>query len=157
MQLQTTEFIVDNSEKPERKTTLSEIYQPLMQGPTMIAGRCFICGRFDPLEQHHYVWRSWGKMYRDGEEMRKPTITLCGYGNNLRDSDGRYFCHGLAHHRMLHFRWVPSGPRRAKGYSFNTYGAGRLEYLITKEPTDYLDALEMDGWKPVKLPFEKEQ
>jgi hypothetical protein len=34
---------------------------------------------------------------------------------------------------MLHFRFTD-----------------RLEFLITKEPTDYLTALSMDGWMPVK-------
>ena len=145
---------VDNSESNVDKSTLAEIDRPLMDGPTMIAGRCFVCGRYSPLEQHHYVWRSWGKLYKHGTEMRKPTITLCGFGNNLTDSHGRYYCHGLAHHRRLHFRWMPSGTRRANGHSFNCYGAGRLQYLITPEPMDYQDALELIGWKDVKLPYE---
>lgn len=133
------------------RDTLPEIYRPLMEAPTMMAGRCYICGRHEPLNQHHIVWRSWGNMYRDGLELRKPTITLCGFGNNLRDGNGRYYCHGLAHHRMLHFRWVPSNKPPTLRRPFNLHGAGRLEYLITEEPTDYQDALEMDGWDEIKL------
>lgn len=142
---------VENFEPHDFKSTLPAIYHPLMQAPTMVAGRCFICGRREPLEQHHYVWRSWGKLYKSGVEMRKPTITLCGFGNNLRDANGRYYCHGLAHHRMLHFRWKPSGQRTEQAHSFTAYGAGRLQYLLTEEPTDYEKALEMEGWQNVSL------
>ena len=133
------------------KDTLAEIYRPLMEAPTMMAGRCYICGRHEPLNQHHIVWRSWGKLHRDGLELRKPTITLCGFGNNLMDDHGRYYCHGLAHHRMLHFRWVPSNKQPTLTRPFNFHGAGRLQYLITDEPTDYAVALDLDGWRDVKL------
>ena len=112
--------------------TLPLVYQPLMDGPDIRIGECAVCGRRFPLEQHHYVWRSWGKMFRDGREVKKPTITLCGFGNNLRDADGRYYCHGKAHRRMLHFRYD-----------------GELEYLETGEPTDYMRALDMEGWRCV--------
>lgn len=80
------------------------------------------------------VWRSKGKMFRDGVEVPKPTITICGFGNNLRDAAGRCYCHGLAHSMMLHFR----------------YQNGRLEYLKTDEPTLYEVALELDGWREVR-------
>ena len=78
------------------------------------------------MEQHHMVWRSWGKMFREGKELPKPTITLCGFGNNLP------YCHGKAHARMLHFKWDDG-----------------LWYLETDEPTPYLEALETDGWRMV--------
>ena len=62
--------------------TLPEIYRPLMEAESVVSDRCAICGRRYPLEQHHIVWRSWGKLFKDGKEMRKPTVTLCGFGNN---------------------------------------------------------------------------
>lgn len=140
----------------DSKTTLARVYWPLMQGPSMVAGRCFICGRRSPLEQHHYVWRSWGKFYKGGVELRKPTITLCGFGNNERDANGRPYCHGLAHARKLHFRFI--GPTDYSDYSRRhsikretAWGGGRLQYLITEEPTDYMDALDMEGWRNVQL------
>lgn len=161
MQRQQTEFIVDNSDGYVDKTTLEPIYWPLMDAPTMVAGRCFICGRHAPLEQHHIVWRSWGKRYKHGVEMRKPTITLCGFGSNLYmeipDADGKMrrvkSCHGMAHHKLLHFRFVPSKSSNGwnRGENYRPYGSGRLEYLITSEPTEYIQALDMDGWEPVHL------
>lgn len=151
MQLQQTEFIVEKPKTDVEKSTLPEFLVPLMDAPSMIAGRCFICGRKFHLEQHHIVFRSAGKLFKGGREVPKPTITLCGFGNNLRDANGRYLCHGLAHHRMLHFRWVPSSPKRVNGLSVDLYGSGRLQFLKTDEPTDYLDALDMDGWMDVKL------
>lgn len=117
------------------KSTLQEIYKPLMNCPSIKADRCVICGRHRPLEQHHMVWRSWGRLFVKGVEVPKPTITLCGFGNNLADADGRYYCHGLAHHRMLHFR----------------VRDGYLEYLLISHPVNYLTALDMDGWKVLDL------
>lgn len=114
------------------KTTLPRMYWPLMEGPSVIGDRCCVCGRAYPLNQHHVVRRSAGKLFMDGEEVEKPVITLCGWGNNLRGPDGMW-CHGMAHANMLHFRYV-----------------GRWEYLITREPTKYENALAIDGWRPVK-------
>lgn len=115
--------------------TLPSFLLGLMGRPSLILPFCAVCGRVHPLEQHHVVLRSAGKAYDElGNELAKPTVTLCGFGNNLRDADGRYYCHGLAHARRLHFRWVEEG-------------WGHWEYLVTDEPTDYLTALEMDGWR----------
>lgn len=115
--------------------TLPSFLRDLMGRPSLRLPFCAVCGRTHPLEQHHVVFRSAGKAYGDdGRELEKPTITLCGFGNNLRDADGRYYCHGLAHARRLHFRWVDDG-------------WGHWEYLVTDEPTDYLTALGMDGWR----------
>ena len=133
------------------KTTLPRIYWPLMNAPTMIAGRCFICGRHEPLDEHHIVWRSWGQLVRDGRCLPKPTITLCGFGNNLQDANGRMYCHGLAHHRMLHFRWHEPTDRSTSTTKQTAWGGGYLEYLLTSKPTKYEDALRMDGWKKVSL------
>lgn len=112
--------------------TMPEIYQPLMDAESVVSDRCAVCGRRYPLEQHHIVWRSWGKLFKDGKEMRKPTVTLCGFGNNLYDSDKVPYCHGRAHNHMLHFKYD-----------------GCLMVLETAEPTDYMKALEMGGWKPL--------
>lgn len=115
------------------KTTLAPILWPLMELEDIAPERCAICGRAYPTEKHHIVRRSAGELLDgSGEKRRKPLIRLCGFGNNLKDADGRYFCHGLAHANMLHFR----------------NNDGCLEYLITAEPCKYQDALKMQGWKP---------
>lgn len=114
-------------------TTLDEVYWPLMELPSIRLPYCAVCGRNRPIEQHHFVFRSAGELYRDGRRVPKSTVSLCGFGSNLRDADGIMYCHGKAHHRMLHFR--------------NSCGA--MEYLETEEPTDYLSALEMEGWREV--------
>lgn len=55
-----------------------------------------------------------------------PTIDVCGMGN----ASG---CHGKLHQHLLHLRYT-----------------GEWEYLETKEPTKYQDALAMDGWRSLK-------
>lgn len=116
------------------RDTLPLLFKPLMECRSIRLDYCAVCGRIYPLNQHHLVWRSWGEVYDDaGRKRRKPTITLCGSGNNLRDPDGRYYCHGRAHGHMLHFRYV----------------GGVLEYLETPGPVKYQRALEMDGWNAV--------
>ena len=127
-------------------STLPQILRPLMNAPSIELNHCAICGRTAPLEKHHIVRRGAGRLYKGGKEVEKPTITLCGFGNNLRDANNRYYCHGLAHHQMLHFRYVYS-PLFVEG----VYGVeiGHLEYLITRKPTKYEDALAMSGWKPL--------
>lgn len=121
-------------------TTLPAMYQPMMGKPPVRMARCAVCGRTWPLEQHHVVFRSAGKMFVEGREIEKPTITLCGFGNNLQDADGREYCHGLAHHRRLYFRWVDDGAIAC---------AGHWEYIRLDEACDYLTALRMDGWRPL--------
>lgn len=130
--------------------TLPALLVPLMRAPSVRLGHCAICGRPAPLNQHHMVRRGAGTLHRGGVEVPKPTITLCGYGNNLRDADGRYWCHGLAHHQMLHFRWVDDEPTRPTDQNEHPPCAGHLEYLRTAEPTDYQVALGMDGWRRVR-------
>ena len=78
-----------------------------------------------PLNQHHVVWRSWGEYYDNGVKQEKPTITLCGNGNTSG-------CHGLAHSRRVHFRWNDG-----------------WQYLRT-DTTDYVEALEEEGWRDIK-------
>lgn len=121
-------------------TTLPAMYQPMMGKPSVRMARCAVCGRTWPLEQHHVVFRSAGKMFVEGREIEKPTITLCGFGNNLQDADGREYCHGLAHHRRLYFRWVDDDAIAC---------AGHWEYIRLDEACDYLTALRMDGWRPL--------
>lgn len=121
--------------------TLPEILRPLMLAPSITTPVCAICGRPAPLNQHHVVRRGAGKLYRMGYEVPKPTITLCGFGNALTDADGRYYCHGLAHHQMLHFRWVPARVADEFREEVPPFGAGHLEYCRTKEPTEYAEVL----------------
>lgn len=121
-------------------TTLPAMYQPMMGKPSVRMARCAVCGRTWPLEQHHVVFRSAGKMFVEGREIEKPTITLCGFGNNMQDADGREYCHGLAHHRRLYFRWVDDDAIAC---------AGHWEYIRLDEACDYLTALRMDGWRPL--------
>lgn len=119
------------------KTTLPKMWWPLMGKPSHKATCCPICGRAEPLEQHHPVRRSAGKLFDDsGREVGKPTITLCGFGNHGADADGRPYCHGLAHASRLHFRWAGDAS-----------AGGGWEYLLLDEPCSYLTALEMDGWE----------
>lgn len=82
-----------------RVTTLEPLLWPLMEGPSVDAGRCVVCGAAWPLNRHHVVRRGAGRLWRDGREVPKPTLTLCGMGN----ASG---CHALAHANRLHFRWV---------------------------------------------------
>lgn len=112
-------------------TTLPEIYWPLMDAPSVKLDRCAVCGRRWPLNEHHIVWRSWGELFRDGKKVGKPTVTLCGNGNHLGSDGSAEYCHGKAHHRMIHFR----------------NDRGRLEFVELDEPTRYQDALEMEGWE----------
>ncbi len=106
--------------------TLDRQLWPLMRAEEVRQGFCCVCGRTAPLNQHHLVRRSAGKLFRDGEELPKPTVTLCGSGNTSG-------CHGLAHSYRLHFRM----------------GIGGLQYIVT-EPMKYSKALKMRGWKPIR-------
>lgn len=108
--------------------------------------RCAVCGRVSPLNSHHVVFRSHGGT--DG-----PTITLCGEGNNAKDADGRWYCHGLAHHGRLFFRYV-AVPIDAADFNRGeipghtvAHGGGHWEYLKTDEPTKIDDAMSAGGWR----------
>lgn len=119
--------------------TLPVIYRPMMGKPSITRPCCAVCGRAYPLEQHHIVRRGAGKLFDEsGREIEKPTVTLCGFGNNLQDADGRNYCHGLAHANRLHFRWVADGTVAC---------AGHWEVIVLDEPTSYLDALALEGWR----------
>lgn len=116
----------------KKLSTLPEILRPLMDGPSVDTPCCAICGRPHPLNRHHIVRRGAGRLYDDsGRELEKPTIMLCGFGNNLTDYRGRLYCHGLAHANRLHFRWCED----------------HWEYAVFPEPIKYQDALKESGWK----------
>jgi hypothetical protein len=126
------------------RDTLPPIWHPLMDAPDITPGYCAVCGRTSPTEKHHPVKRSAGKLFDPkGKERKKPVIELCGFGNNLRDQDGRAYCHGKAHHGLLYFR----------------YRDGSVEYLEVTEAWvraweaahplkrfGYLESLETEGW-----------
>lgn len=116
-------------------TTLDRVYWPLMELDDIVLPRCAVCGRNWPLNNHHIVWRSWGQLVRDGKVLRRPVITLCGNGSHLGSCGSAEFCHGKAHHRMLHFR----------------NDRGLLECLELDAPLNYMAALGMDGWRPVEM------
>lgn len=132
-----------------RVTTLPAFLRPMMGKPSVRLPYCPVCGHTSPLEQHHPVRRGAGRMYdATGRELAKPTITLCGFGSNLRDADGRELCHGLAHHNRLHFRWADAAP---------VANAGHWEFILLPEPTDYLTALGMDGWQRLRTSWAGEE
>lgn len=128
------------------KSTLPEMLRPLMFAPSYKANRCYICGK-PANNQHHMVRRNAGELYVAGIKREKPTITLCGNGTTG--------CHGLAHQNRLHFRFkhdLQLDPNKLLSGSANI--SGRLEYLLVDKPIKYQDALNSDGWKPVRLPKE---
>lgn len=121
---------------------MAPMWWPLMDGVTIRSDRCAVCGR-SPVQMHHVVKRSAGKLYRNGIEVPKPLLPLCGLGN----SSG---CHGLAHQGRLHFRWVESDAGSEGWYLTHVQG-GHWEYLMTDAPVKYLDALKMDGWRTLDV------
>jgi hypothetical protein len=57
--------------------------------------RCFRCGLIvaaSPRNCHHRLFAG-----RGGPDEAPNRLTLCGSGNNLRDADGRIWCHGWVH------------------------------------------------------------
>ena len=106
--------------------TIPAFLRPLMGKPDI--GResrfCAVCGR-PATNMHHIVKRSAGKWIRDGEEVPKPCVRLCGNGN----ADG---CHGLAHQGRLHFRFDEE--------------RGRWEHRIFPTAIKVQDAYAAEGW-----------
>ena len=129
--------------KRRKPTVLNELDANNMRGCSVRYDppRCAVCGRYGRVEEHHVVKRSHG-----GKE--GPTIMLCGFGNNLKDADGRYLCHGRAEQHMLHFRWHAADPREGEwDADGGFFGEGWWEYLETKVPMKYGNALLLGGWK----------
>ena len=114
------------------QNTLPRMWWSLMDAPSIRSEHCLVCGCYGRLEQHHVVYRSAGKLFRDGKEVEKPTLTLCGFGNNLY-VNGRMTCHGAAHSGHLHFRYVD----------------GEWQFLLVSTPMKHLEALAMEGWRPL--------
>ena len=132
-----------------RVDTVNALLRPMMGKPSIFADRCAVCGRVSPLNQHHIVRRSAGKAFdKSGHELKAPTITLCGFGNNLSDADGVELCHGRAHHGKLHFRWARTVNGNT-GAMQDPFIGGHWECLETDEPTDYQTALSMEGWRSI--------
>lgn len=124
--------------------TLPYYLRPLMEGDTVRTPYCVVCGKSAPLNQHHVVKRSAGKLYRNGVELPKPTLTLCGSGNVSG-------CHGDAHAGRLHFRWVTASVPIGEVYSPHpvTTKGGHWEWIYT-EPMKELKAQGLtEGWKPL--------
>lgn len=114
--------------------TISKMLKPMLGKPSIEFPYCCVCGKTTPIERHHPVRRGAGKAYdENGTELAKPTITLCGFGNNLKDSNGVEYCHGLAHANRLHFKW----DEEIKWWRF----------ALFSEPVDYLTAIETGDWR----------
>lgn len=131
--------------KPRRPSkdvcTVDAILLPMMGKPSIDNANhvCCICGK-PATDKHHIVRRGAGKLVRDGREVAKPTVRLCGNGN----AGG---CHGKAHAGMLHFRWARTSSEDTR--TGNVLVGGHWEYLETEEPVKYQTALGMDGWRPL--------
>lgn len=122
------------------KSTLPRLWWGLMNRPSIITpGRCAVCGKACSPDAHHVVKRSFGNLIVSGRKLKKPTVTLCGPGN----AGG---CHGLAHAGRLHFRWCAEEVKIYSGRTALT-NVGHWEYLRTKEPMKYQQALEQGGWR----------
>lgn len=100
---------------------MNEFERLLLDRPSMVQSRCAVCGR-PAANRHHVVMKGAGGL-PSRVERRIPLLSLCGMGN----ADG---CHGLAHHRQLHFRYRDG-----------------WEWLYTPEPVPYQRALSMGGWR----------
>lgn len=132
---------------PKRQTkdvcTVPEYLKPLMGRPSLdrADGRCVWCGA-PATDRHHIVKRSQGRWVRDGVEVRKPTVRLCGSGN----ASG---CHGKAHAGLLHFRWKQAEYDKLRQLMETSPGLpGHWEGLETKEPCDTLTAWgKTRGWR----------
>lgn len=126
--------------KPSKDVcTVDALMLPMMGKPSIDneARVCCVCGK-PATDRYHIVRRGAGKLVRDGREVAKPTVRLCGSGN----ASG---CHGLAHAGMLHFRWAAA--EHTDRLTGNVLMGGHWEYLLTDEPTKYQAALAMGGWR----------
>lgn len=101
---------------------MNRYQERLMDKPSLRSPYCVFCGRRKQSE-HHLVPRSQGGT-------KGPTVSVCGLGNESG-------CHGLLHAHRLHVNW-----------------SDELEmwiFLHTQEPMKFHQALELDGWRPLRL------
>lgn len=128
---------------PKDVCTVPEYLKPLMGRPSLdrADGRCVWCGA-PATDRHHIVKRSQGRWVRNGVEVRKPTVRLCGHGN----ASG---CHGKAHAGLLHFRWVQARPDVRRPLAEGGPGLpGHWEGIEVREPCDTLTAWSRArGWR----------
>lgn len=131
---------------PKDVCTVPAYLRPLMGRPSIdnVEGRCVWCGA-PATDRHHIVKRSQGRWVRDGVEVRKPTVRLCGSGNACG-------CHGKAHAGMLHFRWVQHQPDSRRPLAEAGPGLpGHWEALETSEPCRTLEAWRIEeGWRRLR-------
>ena len=98
---------------------LNDLTASMLDKPSIVTASCCVCGR-PATNQHHVIIKGMGGTRH---EKRIPTVSLCGLGNTSG-------CHKLAHAMRLHFRYTDT-----------------WEYIILPKPTNYADALEMEGWR----------
>lgn len=116
-------------------------------------GQCFRCGTDrGPFNCHHRLGSGLGP---DTPENR---LTLCGFGNNLRDADGRVWCHGWVHQNSARARspengWIISryDPRPPQQVPVRHHALG-LVYVTPGArlvPVDLVTAWTADGREPL--------
>lgn len=124
--------------------TVPEFLRPLMGKPNVdnADGCCCWCGAPGATNRHHIVKRSSGTWIKDGREVRKPTVRLCGEGN----ASG---CHRKAHDGLLHFRFVEVKCNTSdRSGELAPYGSGHWEGQEFDEPIKQAEALQIEkGWR----------
>ena len=115
--------------------TLPEILRPLMEGPSIETPRCAVCGAPWPLNRHHIVRRGAGKLFRDGREVPKATVMLCGSGNGSG-------CHGW----RTPTGCTSAGSGRAEVQPPRPAGLGALGVPAAAGTDQVRGCLAMDGW-----------
>lgn len=74
-------------------------------------------------------------------------IQLCGFGNNLRDADGRLNHHGAAEHHLLWFWWYDGADADIAPKAPPLAVFGMWLYRLADEPCDIDSAIRSDGWR----------
>ena len=130
--------------KDQTKGAAANMWAPLFGKPNAsnIYGRCMVCGR--PANNHHHIVpRSAGEYSVEGHRLSKPTVLLCGNGNTSG-------CHGLAHQKRLHFRWVDTFEEHKHDIVATPHhgpGSGHWEFCIFDKPINVLEAwAHKEGW-----------
>ena len=124
------------------KGAADKMWHPLFGKPNAdnAYSRCCVCGT-PATNRHHIIPRSAGNLLVNGRPLSKPTVLLCGGGSTSG-------CHGLAHQKRLHFRWVEPERTQAESWDKHPVGCGWWEYQIFDEPIDVLSAWgHEEGWR----------